>query len=121
MLLVDDDPDIVQTFRKSLEYNGFIVDVYTSPTMAISEFKTNTYDFVLVDISMPDMDGFEFYDKAKEIDSNIKVCFMTAYDVNYQSLQSIFEEPDIEGAYFKKPFEIKDLVKYLKKELENSG
>ena len=45
---------------------------------------------------------------------------MTAYDVNYQSLQSIFEEPDIEGAYFKKPIEIKDLVKYLKKELRDS-
>ena len=67
---------------------------------------------------MPDMDGFELYEKIKKIDPNVKVGFMTAYDVNYKSLKDIFETPDIDEIYFKKPFEIEELTEYLNNELK---
>lgn len=70
---------------------------------------------------MPEMDGFELYEQIKKIDSDVQVCFMTAYDVNYESLREIFESPDIEGTYFKKPLEIKELVKYLDSQLKKYG
>jgi two-component SAPR family response regulator len=66
------------------------------------------------------MDGFELFEELKKIDPNVKVCFMTAYDVNYQSLIEIFGSPDIEGTYFKKPVEIDELIKYIDKELRKN-
>jgi DNA-binding response OmpR family regulator len=102
-----------------LENNKYIVDAYTNPIEAISKFKANTYNFVLLDIVMPHMDGFELYEEVKKIDPNVKVCFMTAYDVNYESLRDIFETPDIDGTYFKKPFEIEELIEYLNNELKD--
>lgn len=121
LLIVDDDPDIITTFKLTLEDSGYIVDAYTNPLECISKFKTKTYDFVLLDIIMPEMDGFELYEQIKKIDSDVQVCFMTAYDVNYESLREIFESPDIEGTYFKKPLEIKELVKYLDSQLKKYG
>ena len=118
-MIVDDDPDIITVFKKALENNKYIVDAYTNPIEAISKFKTNTYDFVLLDVVMPHMDGFELYEEVKKIDPNVKVCFMTAYDVNYESLRDIFETPDIDGTYFKKPFEIEELIEYLNNELKD--
>jgi DNA-binding NtrC family response regulator len=119
LLIVDDDEDILFAFKKSLELNDFVVDAYTNPIDALSKFKINTYDFALLDVVMPEMDGFELYDKLKKIDSNLKICFVTAYGVNYKSLLNIFDKPDIDGAYFKKPIEIEKLVKYINKELNN--
>jgi DNA-binding NtrC family response regulator len=120
LLIVDDDPDIITTFKIALVSNGYIVDSYTNPLEVVSKFKANTYDFVLLDIIMPIMDGFELFEEIKKIDPNVKVCFMTAYDVNYQSLIEIFGSPDIEGTYFKKPVEIEELIKYIDKELKKN-
>jgi CheY-like chemotaxis protein len=119
LLIVDDDPDIIIVFKTALENNKYSVDAFTNPLEAISKFKTNQYDFVLLDVVMPEMDGFELYDEIKRIDPNVKVCFMTAYDVNYESLKDIYEMPDIDGTYFKKPFEMEELIEYLNKELNN--
>ena len=119
LLIVDDDPDIIIVFKKALENYKYIVDTFTNPLEAISKFKSNDYDFVLLDVVMPEMDGFELYEEIKKIDPNVKVCFMTAYDVNYESLKDIFEIPDIDGTYFKKPFEIEELIDNLNTELKN--
>jgi DNA-binding NtrC family response regulator len=118
LLIVDDDPDIITTFKIALENNGYIVDSYTNPLEVASNFKINTYDFVLLDIIMPGMDGFELFEEIKKIDPTVKVCFMTAYDVNYESLREIFESPDLEGTYFKKPIEIEELIHHIDKELK---
>ncbi|MFL6309831.1 MAG: response regulator [Nitrososphaera sp.] len=61
-----------------LEINGFVVESYTDPTLALSNFKPRLYDLLLLDITMPKMNGFELYQKLKEIDSNVKICFLTA-------------------------------------------
>ena len=95
------------------------MDVFSNPIEAVSKFKANTYDFVLLDVVMPDMNGFELYEKIKEIDPNVKVGFMTAFEVNYKSLKEFFKTPDIDGIYFKKPFEIEELTEYLNNELKN--
>ncbi|MFL6385517.1 MAG: response regulator [Nitrososphaeraceae archaeon] len=49
-----------------LEINGFVVESYTDPTLALSNFKPRLYDLLLLDITMPKMNGFELYQKLKE-------------------------------------------------------
>ncbi len=78
ILLVDDEPDIIYCIREVLEDNGFVVDSYTSPTLALSNFKPGMYDLLLLDIKMPEMHGFDLYEKIKGTDSNVKICFLTA-------------------------------------------
>ena len=59
IFLVDDDPDITTSFSLSLEDTGlFEVETYNDGVKALSNFKANSYDFVLLDIKMPNMSGF---------------------------------------------------------------
>lgn len=118
ILIVDDDADILITYKKGLEESGlFEVDTFADPEEALSNFRTGLYDFLIIDIRMPKMDGFELYDKMKEIDNKVKVCFITAYEVNYKALRKIFPEPRLE-CFIQKPIEISNLRGRIKAELE---
>jgi CheY-like chemotaxis protein len=78
--VVDDDPDITLTFRSVLEAENeksnnkmhFEVKTYNDPIIALSEFKPNCYDLLLVDFNMPKMDGLEFSDKILDKTSTLK-------------------------------------------------
>lgn len=118
ILIVDDDPDILTTYKKGLEESGlFEVDTFTDPEEMLSNFKNGLYDFLIIDIRLPKMDGFELYDKMKAIDNKVKICFITAYEINYRALRQVFPEPKLE-CFIQKPIEIGKLVERIKSELE---
>jgi DNA-binding response OmpR family regulator len=83
---VDDEVDIVNTFRLALECAGFIVDVFDDPVESLSTYKAGAYDLLLLDMRMPQMSGFELFDKIKEIDDKVNVCFITAYEEYYDEI-----------------------------------
>ncbi|MFL6485835.1 MAG: response regulator [Nitrososphaera sp.] len=64
--MIYDEPDIIYSIKTVLEINGFVVESYTDPTLALSNFKPRLYDLLLLDITMPKMNGFELYQKLKE-------------------------------------------------------
>ena len=118
ILIVDDDADILITYKKGLEGSGlFEVDTFTDPEETLSNFKNGLYDFLIIDIRLPKMDGFELYDKMKAIDNKVKICFITAYEINYRALRQVFPEPKLE-CFIQKPIEIGKLVERIKSELE---
>jgi DNA-binding response OmpR family regulator len=117
ILIVDDEPDVIFTFKKGLEAHGFVVDAFKDPVLALSNFKPRTYDLLLLDVKMPQMNGFELYEKIKKLDSEIKACFITANEVYYESLREIFPTMDLDC--YIKPIQIEDLVKHVKAELES--
>jgi DNA-binding response OmpR family regulator len=59
---------------------GFDVDTFDDPLQALSNFRPNSYDLVVLDIALPNMNGFELYKKMKNIDSKVRVCFLSAFD-----------------------------------------
>jgi len=84
---VDDEPDITISISAVLESNDLEVTSYNDPVLALSSFKPHHYDLVVLDIKMPKIDGFEFYNEIKKIDNQTKVCFITATDKNnYEGL-----------------------------------
>ena len=84
ILVVDDERDNTAVFCMALEDTGlFEVDPFTDPISALSSFKSNTYDLAILDIKMPKMSGFELYEKMKNIDDKINVCFITAFGEGY--------------------------------------
>ena len=115
LLLVDDEPDVIFTFKKGLEAHGFVVDAFNDPVLALSNFKPGVYGLLLLDVKMPQINGFELYEKIKKIDSEVKACFITAHEVYYESLKEIFPTMDLDC--YVKPIEIEDLVSHVKAEL----
>ena len=99
-----------------LEDKGFKVDIFNDSEEALSNFRAGSYDLLLLDVKMPKMNGFELYEQIKKIDNKPKVCFITAYEVYYQSLREQFSEVKID-CYIKKPIEIQDLVTRIQTEL----
>jgi two-component system response regulator ChvI len=115
ILLVDDEADITRLVRMVLEDNGFVVDSYTDPTLALSNFKPRLYDLLLLDIKMPKMSGLDLYQKIKEIDSNVKICFLTASELFYEEYRRLDAYPTLDKEYFiQKPFRTQDLIDQLK-------
>ena len=117
ILLVDDEFDITFTFKKGLEDNGFEVDSFNDPQIALSNFTAGTYDIALIDIKMPKINGFDLYRKLRNTDYKVKYCFMTAYEVYYETLKKDYPTLNV-GCFIKKPIDITDLVKEIKSELE---
>lgn len=120
ILIVDDDTDITLAFKKGLENDGFKVDVFNDPLEALSNFEASKYDLLLLDIRMPKMNGFELYKEMDKIDNNVKVCFITAFEVYYEALREVFPSMEVE-CFIRKPIEIGNLVKRIKNELNLSN
>ena len=74
ILLIDEEPDITFTIKDILEDNGFQIDSFNDPILALNSYKSNFYDLVILDIKMPKMDGFELYIKIREKDPKVKIC-----------------------------------------------
>jgi two-component system response regulator ChvI len=113
-MLVDDEPDIIYSIKKVLEINEFEVDSYTDPALALSNFKPGLYDLLILDIKMPKINGFDLYQKMKKIDSNVKICFLTASELFYEEYRRLDAYPTLDKAYFiQKPFRSSDLIDQL--------
>ena len=118
ILIVDDDPDITFTFKAGIEYSSSIkVYTYNDPLVALSEFKPNYYDLILLDINLPVLNGFELYEKILELDINVKACFMSAAQINREALAEIYRSISL-GCFIRKPVTIDYLVNRLKVELD---
>jgi CheY-like chemotaxis protein len=125
VLIVDDNPDITLTFKEGLEAENeksgnktyFKVHTYNDTISALADFKPNFYDLLLIDINMPKMNGFEFTRQILELDVNVRICYITAAEINLQALREQFPTLSI-GCFFKKPIGVEDLVRRVKAELE---
>jgi signal transduction histidine kinase/CheY-like chemotaxis protein len=121
IFLVDDDYDHTITFKMGLELAKFQVHAYNDSAIALSKFKPDYYDLLLIDVKMPKIDGFELYEKIKEIDNKVMVWFITAYETYCRALKeasSTSKKELISVPVIEKPIEIDKLVKQIKAELD---
>jgi DNA-binding response OmpR family regulator len=117
VLIIDDDPDVTMVFGLGLQDEGFDVYTYNDPLEALSQFRPNFYDLLLIDINMPKMNGIDLSIQILELDTNIKICFITAGEANIEVLRELYPTRSI-GCYIKKPVTIENLVRRIKAELE---
>jgi DNA-binding response OmpR family regulator len=117
VLIIDDDPDVTTVFGLGLQDEGFDVYTYNDPLEALSQFRPNFYDLLLIDINMPKMNGIDLSVRILELDTNVKICFVTAGDANIEVLRELYPTRSI-GCYIKKPVTIENLVRRIKSELE---
>ena len=116
ILIVDDDQGTTLPFKMGLENQGFTVETFNDPKLALLNFNSGSYDLALIDVRMEGMNGFELVQELKEIDQNLKVCFITSFKAYYDSL--IQEYPNMDHKCFiQKPISIEDLIKHIEKVL----
>ena len=109
ILVVDDEPDVCFVLEKVLCENGFVVESYEDPLLALAKFKAHSYDLVILDIKMPDLNGFALYREIKKLDKKVKVCFLTAGEMYYGVYSDIFSS--LPANYFiRKPIENEELM-----------
>jgi two-component SAPR family response regulator len=89
------------------------VDIFNDPADVISKYSNQPgtmYDLLIIDILMPRMNGFELYEKIKEIDSDVKACFITAYRMYFEALREMYPDYEVD-CFMNKPFENEDLLR----------
>nr|WP_319537774.1 response regulator [uncultured Methanospirillum sp.] len=81
ILFVDDVPELLEIGKKFLEMNpGFIVDTTSSGKIALQLIQNITYDVIISDYSMPEMNGLEFLIQVRSINTFIPFIFFTSQD-----------------------------------------
>jgi DNA-binding NtrC family response regulator len=112
ILVVDDEPDITLTLAAGLETVGlYDVDTFNDPESALKSFKPDYYPLVLIDITMPKMDGFQLYESLKKIDPNVKACFLTVSEMYYGVRRGVEHCALKEDLFLQKPISNDDLIK----------
>jgi DNA-binding NtrC family response regulator len=111
LLVVDDDPDIVQVLKLGLLKNRFLVNAFTNPEEALQSFKSNaeSYCLVLSDVRMPGFSGIQLAKKVKEINPAVKTVLMTAFEVRDSEFSKGFPSTQVDG-FVQKPIGINDLT-----------
>jgi len=119
IMIIDDDTDILTTFRIGIENSTkrFAVDTYNDPKMALLNFQPNFYDLLLIDVNMPYMNGFQLSERILEMDINVKICFISAGEINHDALREIHPSISL-GCFIKKPVTIDYLIDRIMKEID---
>jgi DNA-binding response OmpR family regulator len=120
-LVVDNEKDITITLQIGLEEGGFDVDTFTDPFLALKSFKPNFYDLVLIDIVMPNMDGFELYERLKKIDSDIRVYFLTASEMYHEEFRKAEHSALNKDLFLQKPISTDDLVREVSRKISSNN
>jgi CheY-like chemotaxis protein len=112
ILAVDDEPVILDSFRKILVLAGYNVDTVESGPEALGLVQRNDYDFVFTDLKMPGMDGVEVVKGVKHLRPDVDVAVITGYATIETAVETMkFGASD----YVQKPFTEEELVEFAKK------
>lgn len=115
ILVVDDEASIRNSLSQWFKMDGYRVEVAEDAYEALKKLQESTFDIVLVDIKMPEMDGIELQKRIKEIDKSIVTIIITAYATVETAIQAMKD-----GAfdYITKPIDPDELSKLIKKAIE---
>ena len=123
ILLVDDESDITTALKMYLELQGFHVDAFTDPVNALAQFKAGFYQLLILDIKMPEMNGFELYTEIKKKDDTIKVFFLTALSEmhDYDAFKKEVIPKEGERYFIAKPIENEEILKRINTVIANTN
>ncbi len=115
VLVVDDEPDTLELVKLVLESGGFEAVLVNNGKDALAKINTEKLDLVLLDIMMPEMDGWDIFRKIKERNAHIPIAILTAKAQNIDKLLGlhVLKADD----YITKPFGKNELINKVNKML----
>jgi DNA-binding response OmpR family regulator len=116
ILVIDDDPDVLNLFTEFLKREGFRTASYLDPLAALREIRGNPqrYSLVITDIRMPGISGLEIIKRVSQINQEIKVILISAFELDGDNLKGIKYED-----FIKKPVHLRSLAETIDKILKN--
>jgi DNA-binding response OmpR family regulator len=108
-LVIDDELDICIMLKVVLEQNGFLVNYYHKPIIALDKLKSNFYSLIILDIQMPEINGMQLYREIRKRDVKTKICFLTGS----QSIFDIAHKFTSVYTFITKPVENKELIRII--------
>ena len=118
VLLVDDETDLRTSIAGMLEHLGFDVEQAADGQEALEVFQSGAFALVLMDLTMPRMDGKEAFQRMKEADPKVRVILSSGY--NEQDAIQQFLGRGLAG-FIQKPYQLKTLVEALEKALRSEA
>ena len=112
IMIVDDEVDICNLFRDALQVAGYEVRAFTDPTEALEDFslRNEEYGVIITDVRMPEMSGIELIKRVNQINKNVKVFLMTAFELKNEELQELKM-----NEFLNKPIYTQRLVEMVKR------
>lgn len=107
VLLAEDDPNLGNLLKTYLEAKGFITVLCADGEKALNVFKTEVFNFCIIDVMMPLKDGYSLVKDIRKIDSKVPVLFLTAKNMQEDKLKGFQLGAD---DYITKPFSMEELL-----------
>lgn len=116
IMLIDDEPDVLVTYRQMLSNTGiFDVDAFPSSQEALKQLFSmgaTYYNLIITDVRMPPPNGLQLYSLVKSVNKNIKILFVTAFDIVDEVLSML---PEVRpNEIIKKPTGHENLIRQVK-------
>jgi len=99
IMVVEEEHDMALSIKQALETNGFSIEIFTDPILALKKFKRNSHDYslVIIDMKMILMSAFEFMREIKIENSEIKVLLITTFEIKPLEFSRVLPSVKIEG------------------------
>lgn len=104
---VEDDENLSFVTKDNLELEGFEIDHFSDGKDAWKNFQKDKYDLCLLDVMMPELDGFSLAEKIRDVNHHIPIIFLTAKTMQEDKIEGLKIGGD---DYMTKPFSIEELV-----------
>ena len=116
VLLVDDEPEFTEALSERMESRGVGVDTATSGPEALEKVRSRSYDAIILDLSMPEMDGIETLRRLLEDNPDLQVILLTGYATLEKGIEAVKL-----GAmdFLEKPAEIQKLMEKIQQAKAN--
>jgi DNA-binding NtrC family response regulator len=115
ILIVDDDEQVLDAFKQTLNLEGYVVDTVETGKDAIQKSNTNTYNLALIDIRLPDMQGTQLLTELHETTPKMRKIIVTGYPSQNNAIEAVNKNAD---AYLVKPIlDMNTLLNTIKEQL----
>ena len=118
ILLAEDDDNLGLLLNTFLKAKGFNVDLARNGSIAYQMFNEKSYDFLILDVMMPEMDGFSLAKEIRETDKDVPILFLTAKALKEDKLEGFSVGAD---DYLTKPFSMEEVLLRLHRLVQRSG
>lgn len=118
ILVVDDEPNIVEVIKMALDFEGFDVESAGTGTEALDKVKSFRPHLMVLDVMLPDMEGFDVASRLGAQRSDTPIIFLTARDETADKVRGLSEGGD---DYVTKPFSLEELIARVRTILRRSG
>ncbi len=118
ILIIEDEKRVASFIRKGLEEDGFHVEVAYDGLMGKKMALSSKYDLIILDINLPQINGYEVCKEIRNHNSSIPIIMLTALGTMEDKLEGFDSGSD---DYIVKPFEFKELLARVKVFLKRSG